>query len=110
MIRKVLNEMAKVPFDGKNCCPDDIVDQLTGGWATYKDNMATGFIDDIPAVFTWSQYEMKISFISKDDINDCFPRLEEYVGDMRTEQPEWIVMWSLDKFTFKISLYDKDED
>ena len=102
--------MIKVPFDGKNTCPDDIVDQLTVGWATYKGNMATGFINNIPAVFTWSQYEMKISFISKNNINDCFPRLEEYVSSMMTEQPEWKVMWSIDKFTFEISIYDKGED
>lgn len=45
--------MIKVPLDYKNACPDDIVDQLTNGWATYHDDSAVGFIDDSPVIFRW---------------------------------------------------------
>ena len=73
--------MIKVPFDYKNACPDDIVDQLTNGWATYNDDSAVGYIDDTPVIFRWKDNSMVILFESKKEIEKCKPRLEEYIED-----------------------------
>lgn len=99
--------MIKVPFDSKNACPDDIVDQLTNGWATFHDESAVGFIDDTPVIFKWKDNHMVILFESKKDLEKCKPRLEEYIHDMEREQPTWIVEHN---YTLDIRLYDKDED
>lgn len=95
--------MIKVPFDGKNACPDDIVDHLTNGWATYHDESAVGFIDDTPVIFRWKDNHMVILFESKKELEKCKPRLEEYIGDMEREQPTWIVDHD---YLMVIGLYD----
>ena len=95
--------MIKVPFDGKNACPDDIVDQLTNGWATYHDESAVGFIDDTPVIFRWKDNHMVILFESKKELEKCKPHLEEYIGDMEREQPTWIVDHN---YLMAIGLYD----
>ena len=99
--------MIKVPFDGKNACPDDIVSQLTNGWATYNDDSAVGYIDDTPVIFRWKGNSMVILFESKKEIGKCKPRLEEYIEDVKREQPTWIVDH---EYLLNICLYDKDED
>ena len=99
--------MIKVPFDGKNACPDDIVSQLTNGWATYHNESAVGFIDDTPVIFRWKDNHMVILFESKKELEKCKPRLEEYIGDMEREQPTWVVLYD---FLLGVHLYDKGED
>lgn len=99
--------MIKVPFDYKNACPDDIVDQLTNGWATYNDDSAVGYIDDTPVIFRWKGNSMVILFESKKEIEKCKPRLEEYIEDVKREQPTWIVDH---EYLLNICLYEKDED
>lgn len=95
--------MIKVPLDYKNACPDDIVDQLTSGWATYKGDSAVGFIDDSPVIFRWKDNHMVILFESKKEIEKCKPHLEEYIKDMEREQPTWIVDHD---YLMVIGLYD----
>ena len=99
--------MIKVPFDYKNACPDDIVDQLTNGWATYNDDSAVGYIDDTPVIFRWKDNSMVILFESKKEIEKCKPRLEEYIEDVKREQPTWIVDH---EYLLNICLYENDED
>lgn len=99
--------MIKVPFDYKNACPDDIVDQLTNGWATFHNDSAVGYIDDAPVVFRWCGNRMEILFTSEKELEKCKPRLEEYIEDVKREQPTWIVDH---EYLLNICLYDKDED
>ena len=58
LLTKNIKIMIKVPFDYKNACPDDIVDQLTNGWATFHDDSAVGFINDTPVIFRWKDNRM----------------------------------------------------
>ena len=107
IINQIIKIMIKVPFDYKNACPDDIVDQLTNGWATYHDESAVGFINDTPVIFMWKGNGMVILFESKKEIEKCKPRLEEYIEDVKREQPTWIVDH---EYLLNICLYEKDED
>lgn len=107
IINQNIKIMIKVPFDYKNACPDDIVDQLTNGWATYNDDSAVGYIDDTPVIFRWKGNSMVILFESKKEIEKCKPRLEEYIGDMKREQPCWIVEHD---YQLVVRLYEKEED
>lgn len=99
--------MIKVPFDYKNACPDDIVDQLTNGWATFHDDSAVGYINDTPVIFRWKGNSMVILFESKKEIEKCKPRLEEYIEDIKREQPTWIVDHD---YQLVVRLYEKEED
>lgn len=107
IINQTMKIMIKVPFDYKNACPDDIVDQLTNGWATYNDDSAVGYIDDTPVIFRWKGNSMVILFESKKEIEKCKPRLEEYIEDVKREQPTWIVDHD---YMLNICLYENDED
>ena len=99
--------MIKVPFDYKNACPDDIVDQLTNGWATFHDDSAVGYINDTPVIFRWKDNHMVILLESKKELEKCKPRLKEYIKDMESEQPYWVVEHD---YQLNIRLYEKDED
>ena len=107
IINQNIKIMIKVPFDYKNACPDCIVNQLTFGWATFHNDSAVGYIDDAPVVFRWCGNRMEILFTSEKELERCKPRLEEYIGDMKREQPCWIVDHD---YLLNICLYDKDED
>ena len=107
LLTKNIKIMIKVPFDYKNACPDDIVDQLTNGWATFHDDSAVGYINDTPVIFRWKGNRMVILFESKEELEKCKPCLEEYIGCMKEEQPTWIVEHN---YTLDIRLYEKDED
>ena len=50
---------------------------------------------------------MVILFESKKEIEKCKPRLEEYIEDVKREQPTWIVDH---EYLLNICLYDKVED
>lgn len=99
--------MEKLPLDYKNACPDDIVDQLTNGFATYKGDKAVGFIGGTPAIFRWEGNEMRIVFEKID--YDTQSHLNRYVDDMRREQPEWIVISRLEGNSYHIRFYARDE-
>lgn len=99
--------MIKIPFDYKNACPDNIVDQLTYGLATFHNDSAVGYIDDIPVIFRWSENRMEILFTSEKELEKCKPHLEEYIGDVKSEQPTWIVEHD---YQLNIHLYENDSD
>ena len=99
--------MIKVPFDYKNACPEDIVDQITLGRYEINYGSAVGYINDTPVIFRWKDNGMVILFESKKEIEKCKPRLEEYIEDVKREQPTWIVDHD---YLLNICLYDKDED
>lgn len=55
-------KLVEAPLNGKDLCPDDIINGITNGNFMMYNGKAVGFIYKIPAIFSWSNNCMVIYF------------------------------------------------
>lgn len=71
-------KLIEAPLNGKDLCPDDIMEGLTNDNFIMHGGNAVGFIYNIPVIFKWADNNMTIHFESCQDMEDS-------VGKVKTE-------------------------
>lgn len=56
----IMKEITEAPFNGKDTCYDDIIDDLTCCDNITKGNTAVGYIGNAPVTFAWNEISMQI--------------------------------------------------
>lgn len=62
--------MTEAPFNGKDTCYDDIIDDLTCCDNITKGNTAVGYINNAPVTFAWNEKCMQVHPRWKSDFHN----------------------------------------
>ena len=77
-------KLLEAPLNGKDLCPDDIINGITNGNFMMHNGKAVGFIYEIPAIFSWSNNCMVIYFKLCRDMKESLEKVRREISDMMT--------------------------
>ena len=77
-------KLLEAPLNGKDFCPDDIINGVTNSNFMMRNGIAVGFINDIPAIFYWNRNCMVICFKFSGDMRKASEKVHREVSNMMT--------------------------
>lgn len=101
-------KLLEAPLNGKDLCPDDIINGITNGRFMMHDGKAVGFIYEIPAIFYWNKNCMKIYFKFCIDMREALEKVRREISDMMTTDKRKYVHVIVFQKTIALKMYWQD--